>query len=314
MTDSADITDTAVSTAPDTQREELPLSIHQVEPSMKDYLKFLAESISKSGMVGVNNPYQGVIVAHHCYVHGISHLDFAAQYHIVKSKVSMRADQMAARFNEAGGSIRWDNLGDDGQLASATFSYLDEPDKKIHVEYTIEDAKREGLVKSGSRWVKDPGSMLRARATTKGIRIVAPQVIAGLYSPEELDSVPAPKEPAAAVVESSVTETTTKAVESVTTSPAPSNTTEGVEADFSTVTPATPEQCKQIMELAKSLGISREQFVSIMQSKYGVSKTADLTSEDAIEAILALKKKQEHQDMKTELDEWATNATVTSGK
>ena len=46
-------------------------------------------------------------------------------------------------------------------------------------EFTIEDAKRAGLVKDRSAWVKWPKNMLFARALTNGIRWYAPDALAG---------------------------------------------------------------------------------------------------------------------------------------
>jgi hypothetical protein len=56
--------------------------------------------------------------------------------------------------------------------------------------YTIEDARKAGLAGKGT-WAAHPASMLRARATAHVCRMGWPDVIAGLYAPEELaDSTP----------------------------------------------------------------------------------------------------------------------------
>ena len=49
----------------------------------------------------------------------------------------------------------------------------------------MDDAKRAGLVKKDG-WQFYPKAMLRARAITAGLRAVAPDIIAGIYDPEEL--------------------------------------------------------------------------------------------------------------------------------
>ena len=54
--------------------------------------------------------------------------------------------------------------------------------------YTIEDAKRAGLTDKGV-WKKDPGAMLRARATSIVARMAFADVIGGSYLADELESI-----------------------------------------------------------------------------------------------------------------------------
>jgi len=53
--------------------------------------------------------------------------------------------------------------------------------------YSLEDAKRVGLVKTGSSWEKYPSNMLFARAISSGVRIYCPDVFNGVvvYTPDE---------------------------------------------------------------------------------------------------------------------------------
>jgi hypothetical protein len=61
-------------------------------------------------------------------------------------------------------------------------------DKLGEFTYSIEDAKRAGLVKTGSSWEKYPQNMLFARAISSGTRLYCPDVFNGnlVYVPEEL--------------------------------------------------------------------------------------------------------------------------------
>jgi hypothetical protein len=95
---------------------------------------------------------------------------------------------MLAKFRAAGGKAKWSNLGDDGKFAEAVFSY---DGQELKIRYSIEDARKavgeKKLVDPDSNWAKDCGAMLRARCITKAVRILAPEIIAGIYTPEELD-------------------------------------------------------------------------------------------------------------------------------
>ncbi len=54
------------------------------------------------------------------------------------------------------------------------------------VTYTLDQAQKAGLVRPKSNWEKDPQSMLVARAQSRLCRLVYPDVVLGLYTPEEL--------------------------------------------------------------------------------------------------------------------------------
>lgn len=55
--------------------------------------------------------------------------------------------------------------------------------------FTIDDARRAFLVKPGSGWAKYPRALLFSRALTQGGRIVAPHLLGGVYSIEEVQSM-----------------------------------------------------------------------------------------------------------------------------
>lgn len=68
------------------------------------------------------------------------------------------------------------------------------------VTYTIDDAKAAGLIKAGkesSAWSRFTSDMLRNRAVGRCARIVAPDVLAGLYLTTDLET---PAEPSSVVV------------------------------------------------------------------------------------------------------------------
>ena len=70
----------------------------------------------------------------------------------------------------------------------ATFVIKRKGDPEVTLSYTIEEAQAAGLVKAGSGWVKNPADLLVARAGSKICRLVCPDVIHGIYAPEEMES------------------------------------------------------------------------------------------------------------------------------
>jgi len=155
----------------------------------------LGKAMHQSAMLGVTTPGDGQVLALTCMCEGITPLEFARTYHIVDGKPTMRADAMHAQFRQAGGKVEWRETGDDGKRASAAFSF---GGQTLELSFTIDDAARmvgDKLKKAGSNWQKDPGAMLRARLISKALRMIAPEIVAGVYTPDEIESTQ-PEKPA----------------------------------------------------------------------------------------------------------------------
>ncbi len=163
------------------------LSVYNRIDNPLQFVEQFGKSIADSGMFGCKNAQQGQVLAMTCICEGITPTDFCKQYHIIEGKISMRADAMLANFRKAGGRHRWLEIGDEGQRATLELSYDNET---ITVAYSIDQARKAGLVKDKSNWDKDPGSMLRARCISRGIRMIAPEIVAGVYAPEDLGEEP----------------------------------------------------------------------------------------------------------------------------
>lgn len=58
--------------------------------------------------------------------------------------------------------------------------------KEIRLQHTIEMARTAGLLKTDSNWIKVPTDMCVARAQSRLARMVYPDIVGGIYTPEEL--------------------------------------------------------------------------------------------------------------------------------
>ncbi len=166
----------------------------------------LGQKFAASGMFGITKPAQGEVMAMTCLTERMSPLRFSQIFHIVEGRVSMRADAMLAKYQEIGGKVIW--LESTDKIARARWLYAG---NDIEIKFTIEDAhraelcgpngvKKHGQTKNGN-WQKTPDAMLRARCVSKAIRMLAPQVNSGIYTPEEVadfDDAPQSSAPAAA--------------------------------------------------------------------------------------------------------------------
>ncbi len=152
-----------------------------------DWVLKMGEVIAKSRMFSCATVEQGQGLALICLTEEISILECSRRYHVLgDGKLTMKADYMRHNFLTLGGKFEWLKDGSDGVLAQCRVSFANQTHE---VSYAIDDAKKEGIYKAGSRWEKAPGDMLRARCATKAIRMVCPSAIAGMVTDEEMEAI-----------------------------------------------------------------------------------------------------------------------------
>lgn len=153
--------------------------------NMSEFLS-LAEQFEKSGMFGCTQPGQGAVILSTCQSEGISPFEFMNTYHLIENRPSMKADAMLAKFMQAGG--RYKVLSFLKEKAEGHFAF---GDNEITIDLTIKDAQESGLTHNAkgqwkNTWKNFPRQMLWARVVSTAIRLVAPQIVAGIYTPEEV--------------------------------------------------------------------------------------------------------------------------------
>jgi hypothetical protein len=151
----------------------------------------LGQYFAKSGFAGCQNEAQGIVLAWECAAKRKSPSDILAENHIVNGRMSRKSLAIAARFQEAGGKIKWMKTGEDGKEAEAQYSIEGET---VTARFTIDDAKRQGLIDKNPNWKIRPGNMLRARCHTTGIGMLRPALVLGIEdeSPESGEVTPRP--------------------------------------------------------------------------------------------------------------------------
>ena len=156
-------------------------------------LHAIGECIAQSGMFGVKNAASGLIVAATCYQQGLTLMEFQRTYHIIDGRPSMKADAMLAEFRRAGG--RYKITENSATRAAAEFSF---EGNTYPAEFTIEDAMQTGDCYEGKSdkvkytWQKRPADMLWARLVSRAVRRLAPEIVAGIYTPEEVSDMREP--------------------------------------------------------------------------------------------------------------------------
>lgn len=106
-------------------------------------------------------------------------------FDIIEGKPTLKADALRATVIRSG--ILHYFRCTERTAERATFKAKRGDDPEITLTYTIAEANAAGLVKPNSGWAKNPADMLVARAGSKLARLIAPDVIHGIYSTEEFD-------------------------------------------------------------------------------------------------------------------------------
>lgn len=148
----------------------------------------LGKWIVESQMFGCTSEAQGKMLAWAALSEKKNPLDITREYHIVENRLTKRADAMLAEFQSRGGKrrikwLKWDK-------AEASFHITDQYGEEYSLSYTYSDAEQAGYIYGKDRtlkknWRQSPADMLRARLISKSLRMIEPDIVVGLYTPEE---------------------------------------------------------------------------------------------------------------------------------
>lgn len=153
----------------------------QAPPVPFEHQLRLAQSFANSGLFGVKSADQALALMALCEAEGLHPAIAVRDYHIISGKPALKADAMMARFQAAGGRVKWVDMSD--ERVSAEFSHP--AGGTVKIDWDMERAQAAGFA-GKDNWRKFPRAMLRARVVSEGIRTVFPGVVVGTYTPEEV--------------------------------------------------------------------------------------------------------------------------------
>lgn len=115
---------------------------------------------------------------------GLAPIQSMTGIHVIKNRVTLSANLMAALLKKAG--YRWKMVQFDDTVCSLVM--IDPHGTEVGPSsFSMADAKKAGIA-TGENWQKYPRNMLFARAISNAARWYAPEVITGCYTPEEMGS------------------------------------------------------------------------------------------------------------------------------
>ena len=167
----------------------------------------MASVLVKSGLIpqGLNTPEKVCVALQWGHELGLSPMVAVNNVAVINGKPTLSADIMAAvakRAPEYGG-IEWIKNTDTEAECKITRILANGKTESITSRFTIDDAVKAGLA-GRDVWKKYPKRMLKHRCLSYGLKDMFPDILAGLYTPEEMESV----EPVETPTEKNITEET----------------------------------------------------------------------------------------------------------
>lgn len=236
-----------------------------LEPSSLRELNTLAGKAAASGFFGAQNEDQALMLMMAGKDIGFSYTQALRAFHVIKGKPALSASAMVAVCLNSGKCeffrcVTADNL-------SVTFETKRVGNPVRTLTFTMEEAKAAGLTTDMYR--KFPRQMLSARCQSSLAREVYPELLMGLYDPDELENTgnnaPEP-------VKSNPAETPKKAVEHVV-------IPDAEVLDEVVNNPADDALAKEFLELAKIATDQLGLLTILKTAKAKVGHRADLLAE-----------------------------------
>lgn len=163
----------------------------EVRHTSLDEMRAFAEAAVASKFYGFASADQMLPLMIIAQSEGRSFASVVQEYSVIQGRPALKAESMLARFQKAGGHIKWTALTD--ERCAAVFSHPQcDP---VEVDWDMDRARQAGLAGRGP-WKTYPRAMLKARTISDGVRTAYPACLGGMYTPEEVsDFTPAQVSP-----------------------------------------------------------------------------------------------------------------------
>ena len=143
-----------------------------------------ASSLAPDALRG--KPHDALIVLMAGRELGLAPMQRMRMLGVIKGKVTLAADATVALVRRSGECLQWRLV--ESTATRATYTTQRKGDTEpTTLTWTIEQAQRAGLT-GGQGWRSYPEAMLRARCAAALARIVYPDLVAGIYDPDELST------------------------------------------------------------------------------------------------------------------------------
>lgn len=172
------------------------LAVSNLMPQTQAEKYEMASVLCKSGLIpsGLNSPEKVFVALQWGHELGLSPMVAVNNVAVINGKPTLSADIMSAvvRRSPEYGGIKWIEMSDTKAECEIT-RVLPNGEKEVQRScFTMDDAVKAGLA-GRDVWKKYPRRMLKHRCLSYGLKDVFPDLLAGLYDPEEMESVQSEK-------------------------------------------------------------------------------------------------------------------------
>lgn len=162
----------------------------QLEPRNMDDAVRLAQRMFESRLFGAYGTPQAVLATVLAGRElGIPAMASLRAFHVIEGKPTMSAGTIQSLVIKSGKATYFRCVERTNERA--TFETQRGDDPPVSLSFSVEDGRRawpkDDLAFAKSGWGRNPADMCVARASSKLARLVYPDVVSGLYAPEEMD-------------------------------------------------------------------------------------------------------------------------------
>jgi DNA polymerase-1 len=158
-----------------------------LEPKSAREAFLVAKSAVAARVFGVSNPDTAFAMILRGRALGLDAITSLTAFHIIKDKLTLSANLIEGMVQRAECCEYFMCVESTDKSCTYKTKRRNYPAEQSHT-WTIEDAQRLGLI-GLDQWKKQPRTMLRHRCSTDFARMVYADVVAGLYSSEEMQDV-----------------------------------------------------------------------------------------------------------------------------
>ena len=158
-----------------------------IEPQNLDELRGLAAAAAATKFYGVSTPEQALLVLMGGRELGLSYVQSLRAFHLVQGKPMLSSSGMVAVCLRSEKCEYFRTVEASDTIATVEVKRRGDP--PVRRSFTIEEAKRAGL-SNRETWKAYPSRMLLARAQAFAAREVFPDILLGLYDPDEVPAAP----------------------------------------------------------------------------------------------------------------------------
>lgn len=168
-----------------------------------DNLQVMAKAVAASRLwKTVDTPEKALALMLLCQSEGLHPMTAVRRYDLIQGTPTMKSEAQLAEFYKRGGSVVW--MQRTAEVCEAKFSHPKSCPDGVVIKWTIEDAKKAGLL-GKDNWRNYPRQMLSARVQAEGVQVVDPGAGLGMMISEEAMDVQSMVSDQAAALSSDLT-------------------------------------------------------------------------------------------------------------